>query len=303
MFTEKDRTLRAFFSIDIAGSTAYKNNNVDYTNYNKHWTRFYETFFNDFPSDIAGELYSNTGPEQVKAKEFKVWKLLGDEILYYYDVKNREALLQVTKSFFTAFRKYDKSIKEKYDLRAKATAWTAGFPIRNTRIKPSAGGNRGTIDFIGPDVDLGFRLTGTTRAGRMAVSMDLADLLASQAPKENFDFYHVGWAELKGVFQGNPYPVIWVSIDAPDRSVPWEDFKCEYSEAFIHKKAISAKELQNLFVEIRKALPNLNLFEPYIDKDEMPEPHVELWKKWREDAKKNEEVEFGGADFGPIEDE
>lgn len=98
-------------------------------------------------------------------------------------------------------------MRRKHGLQIKGTGFTAGFPIENKElVLPDS-----AIDFIGPDIDIGFRIAKASRPGRMAVSMDLSDILAQSEDLEPFAFHWVGWDVFKGVFSDRPYPIIWIT--------------------------------------------------------------------------------------------
>lgn len=49
MSAKREQSLKAFFSIDIVGSTEYKSKRVHINKYEEHWLRFFEGFFVEFP--------------------------------------------------------------------------------------------------------------------------------------------------------------------------------------------------------------------------------------------------------------
>ena len=67
-------------------------------------------------------------------------------------------------------------------------------------------------DYLGPDVDLGFRLAHHAGRGQFIVSLNLAEALAALPEHRNIRFHDVGQAVLKGVFHGRPYPLIMITF-------------------------------------------------------------------------------------------
>ncbi|MBF0374896.1 MAG: hypothetical protein HQL39_15940 [Alphaproteobacteria bacterium] len=294
MVPARKRELNAFYSIDISGSTAYKDRNANFSSFDKHWVRFYESFFQDFPSAFLAAVDRVAEGSGRKIKSPQLWKLLGDEILFYFEVMDFADVVSVTKAFYEALTTYDREIRGKQGLRAKGTAWLAGFPIRNSNINVE-----NTVDFIGPDMDIGFRLSSASRAGRLCVSMDLADILASAMPEDNLDLHHVGWAKLKGVFDGHPYPVFWVTTGQVGKSVPWEEHECEFTARLLQPASeIAPRDAIKLVKSIRDELPRLRLFRPYLEQTGMPDFHRGIWTEWLEQQKRNSDYETGGADLG-----
>jgi len=83
-------------------------------------------------------------------------------------------------------------------------------------------------DFIGPSIDTGFRITGFASIRKLAVSVELTYLLgceqvrAQKQPKlyaqknyvlPSFPLKYDGRQQLKGVLNGNGYPVFWIDLD------------------------------------------------------------------------------------------
>jgi hypothetical protein len=284
----------AFFSIDVVGSTEYKAKRHLALDYAAHWARFFESFVADFPIKFRKAIDVRWTEGETQPPEPEVWKLLGDEILFSWPVTSFTTLVQVCFAFYDALVDYDQAINEKFGLRAKGIAWIASFPIRNARI-PIDGLAR-VEDFIGPDIDAGFRLAGHTRAGRLAVSMDLADVLAAQSPLGNFRFCHVGWAILKGVNGNQPYPVIWVRNAArPGLVLPWDGYDCDYTRRFLAEGGAEKHpdELISMIDQIRRSLPELKLIRPYLDAATMPIEHRHILERWQ--ARASEEAAYGRA--------
>jgi hypothetical protein len=202
----------------------------------------------------------------------------------------------VCRGFYDALKEYDGAIRQKENLRAKGSAWLAGFPIRNSEIELSGGTTN--LDFIGPDIDAGFRLSPHTRPGRLLISMDTADVLSTCGRENNFNYHHVGWAVLKGVHEGKPYPLVWVrDEEEPKRFAPWDDHDCSYTRSFLDASSKrDQKQIIDLAKQVRANLPGLKLFRPYWRVEDMPEEHRAIWQKWDEDKSKEEQYEHVGLD-------
>lgn len=306
-YTESDRKLMAFLAVDIAGSTEFKTRNADIMDYERHWARSVEKFFDNVNGKFLGSMRRESAASH-PFKSLDIWKILGDEIIYQWEINRngdgRENLLSLCRQFLLVVKEIDETMYKENGLRLKAVAWVAGFPIRNTEVNIHE-----RRDFIGPDIDLGFRLGAVTRPGRMTVSMDLAQLLAEATPPRNetapLDIHHVGWQRLKGINGGHPYPVYWVEIGAPGRFVPWEGFECGFTKEFMGERS-GERSKDQLRVEIKKIReslpPDLHLCEPYISLDDMPEEHKIVWKKWEEQKEKYDSYETGGEGMGEEEE-
>ena len=69
-------------------------------------------------------------------------------------------------------------------------------------------GDSAYADYLGPDVDLGFRLAHQAGPGQFIVSLNLAEALAALPEHRDIRIHNVDQAVLKGVFHGRPYPLI-----------------------------------------------------------------------------------------------
>jgi hypothetical protein len=294
--SEADRHLRIFFSIDICDSTIIKSKFEE-------WTELYLTFFNDFPILFFSEVLKESKICKSKKKpinnEVRFWKFLGDELIFTAKIQNKWEAFAFTKAFYHTLVSYNESMYDKKSpLQFKGSAWTAGFPIRNRAYIPEIISNSNKAnyeDYIGPDMDIGFRIGKLSRQGRVVVSMDLADILAQVSSKENFNFYHVGWEILKGVFSDKPYPVFWIVEEFKDVKVlPWEDSTCNFTREFLKNFDVSARNLRRKICEIREANKELQLFEPYFEIEFAPLAHKDKWKIQQKNIQKIEE----NADFG-----
>jgi len=300
-FLQRPRGLRLFLSVDVSGSTAYKTRRQNLENFHEHWARFYEAFFEDFPQLFQSSREKAAQEAKRALVEPQFWKCLGDELIYTARVSDGAELYALVSAFYRTAFEYDKEVSKKWGLRLKATGWTAGFPLRNSAIPSRATdgaqsvGGQEFVDFIGPDIDIGFRITRASRPGRMVVSMDLAELLAQNTEPDSFSFYHVGWEVFRGVFNDHPYPIIWICEKERPAILPWEDFTCSFTKNFKEGRAIGAKELRELLKEIRAAHPDLKLFVPYFDEKDMPDFQRQLLIKWKEEAEKQPSLDLGEA--------
>jgi hypothetical protein len=207
------------------------------------------------------------------------WKAVGDELIYQFRVGARKELYWITVAFLAAVRLIDKQRGgAEHGLRIKGSAWVAGFPVRNRIIRLPA---IDTQDFLGPDIDVGFRIGKCTQPGMLAVSVELAELL-SESPSymDPIVGQIVGWETLKGVWNDKRYPVIWV--DFPNRYLnandsirsqkfdPWQQAECPWCKCWElngTKKALH--EDVNALRDIRSRLPRtLGIVDPYIVGDQ-----------------------------------
>lgn len=269
------------------------------------WLESQSNLFQDFNTQFIAFLSKNYNEHLSDSDSEKfLWKSIGDELVYVFEVKNRNEVHNICLSFLAAVYFVDQKLSQANYYRLKASAWTAGFPIRNREIQfpfPKTYVKMGDLDeyteynypqldFIGPDIDIGFRLGKFCWPGMMAVSMDLAQLLAESTVDEKLTVRFVGWENLKGVWNNIPYPIFWVKLDKNQiTSQRLKEYKCYNAsdvslsrnlEKFDQNKATGYidEDTQNI-AEIRKELPDfLGLVKPYFEDEHeaIPSQHQKI---------------------------
>ncbi|MBL8648891.1 MAG: hypothetical protein JNL35_00615 [Sphingopyxis sp.] len=144
----------------------------------------------------------------------RFWKTVGDEILFWKEVDHELQLIPTFSAWLYALDQVRKEFGARDGTRGldvKATIWSAEFPIRNRQTVASNDkdliteseehlvvstqeslkrsiledfyqekiGIDSIVDFIGPGIDVGFRLSSLSSAKKMAVSIDVAYLLST----------------------------------------------------------------------------------------------------------------------------
>ena len=277
---DSEPKLRLFFSADISDSTKYKSNNKSKSGELSDWVKAIKNFVEIFPTKLKG---------------FNFWKFNGDELLFYKDIESPEIAYELVNNFYQSLIEYDTRLYKANGLRLKGTVFSAGFPVRNSSIKISSIKINDSCDFIGPDIDLGFRLTGCSRPGEVVISLDVLDIIY-QSDHREFDYYHLGWEKLKGVYNDCPYPVIYIRAQGKpvinENDEIWEQQLCKFKREIKEEMKMEVKGIENLLSKIRnsKSLKNLELISPYFPNDKMPEEHEKWWKDYKEDIRDDEPV-------------
>ncbi|PKL34921.1 MAG: hypothetical protein CVV45_00660 [Spirochaetae bacterium HGW-Spirochaetae-10] len=198
--------LRIFLSVDIVGSTAYKQQ--DPRPSSQAWVNLFKDFFTDFPLlfttkyKTAFKAISPSGESDPNTPA--VWKGLGDEILFHKKLgKSAEAMITVD-AFIEAIEEYRHAFTGKH-LDLKGSAWIAGFPVNNIRLQIAD-----YEDFIGPSIDIGFRISKFATPSRFVLSCDLATILLDGGTSR--DYLFTGTERLKGVFGDDEYPIIFMRM-------------------------------------------------------------------------------------------
>ncbi|MBL4801536.1 MAG: hypothetical protein JKY45_06550 [Emcibacter sp.] len=213
--------LRLFLSVDIVGSTAFKQSHdtSEFKKIQQDWLEPIQTFYHSFEGKFASELQKITkmDADAIGPSPF-LWKILGDELIYCKEITHLHQVFtciyvwkKVVEDYRETFHKYKKSL----DL--KSTLWIAGFPYLNAEMaffsqveglndEESGEGNtflknlihldkyytketdnvqppsdKIIIDFIGPAMDTGFRLGQFATKHKMIISVDLAYMLSFES--------------------------------------------------------------------------------------------------------------------------
>lgn len=225
-----------FFSFDVVNSTAYKT--VNYFG----WAQVLNRLFKELREEVGNKI---SGSE--------MWRVLGDEAIFIVKIRSEDALREYINKIFrimvstiykiktgTFFDSEDLS-KLQNILSLKAAAWIAIVTdlgdINNKKIEQSDTDNiferykssdgREIFEFLGNDIDTGFRISTQTLDGRMVLSYDLAYLISQRT--ESLSHLHIiTYKKLKGVWKNKLYPIIWYHdskayLDLYRKEIPFED--------------------------------------------------------------------------------
>jgi len=213
--------VRLFLSVDMAGSTQFKARFAE----GESWLETFRNFFTNFPLMLAGQV-GFAFLEEGDTPSVEVWKVMGDEVIFVATPNSAEELVYLLLALLRTMDAYETRFLGDLPLRLKGTAWLADFGGRNIELEiPELSGGDGVrvIDFIGPDLDLGFRVGKFARPACLALSLDVADLVLTATNASETALYLIGAEELKGVMFGRPYPIIWMlEAGTGFNFMPWE---------------------------------------------------------------------------------
>lgn len=223
MAAPPEKCLRLFLSVDLVGSTAFKNQKLsrraqdprslggrkehsrDEPRSVQPWLPLFVHFFKDFPALLS------TPYKGGRIASPRLWKTLGDEIVFSAPLHRREEADMHLRHFRDALRSYREEVRMAGEfLDLKGTAWVAGFPVGNSVVHLPDGHDGEAIDFIGPSMDIGFRLKEFASPSRIALSLELAYVLC--APLSQVEVFFIESRPLKGVNGGRPYPAFWTNV-------------------------------------------------------------------------------------------
>jgi hypothetical protein len=232
--------VRLFLSVDLTGSTAFKSKNGT-TNF--EWLKAFQKFYGEFPARFT-DSYKNicTKIPEISDNESrslpKVWKTIGDEILFVNRVESISHLGAYVRAFSDTLISFGQEIASPYKLNTKGNGWIAAFPSPNCSIHLSRNGTNDPLnggddlpnedfekkvddaphdyDFLGKGIDGGFRISRNSTIDSFTISPALAHLLCiakkhDLTSKFDFKFKFHEPQQLKGVVGGKHYPII--SID------------------------------------------------------------------------------------------
>ncbi len=245
--------LRLFLSADLVGSTAFKSSKVD--RYAPEWAPTFKDFFRDFPPAVNAAYQRVPQGCQACEERLTPWKFSGDEILFWVQLNNHCEVATHLWAFKQAVSTFPEQwARKKVPLRLKATAWLAGFPVTNSEIKI---GN--ALDFIGPAIDLGFRISKFSSVRRFTLSADLALMLLDAVDKceidrKHFHVYLHGREFLKGVIGNEPYPITWLDMNDGDLDLEEQllgvhrDFRPDHLKDFLRSFIDATPLLRRPFI-------------------------------------------------------
>jgi hypothetical protein len=233
------------FSIDLVNSTSFKAAHAN------TWTSTFVSFYEIVEKHMEKEFLTSV----------RQWKRSGDEVLFYMEAKSLDNVLEAPSRFFKAMKTaqlafYDIDAKAKHFLYFKGAIWIAvanSFPTTDEKSKhprniymqmgantpenppvldtqitnapnqtePGTPKTPPVLDFIGMDIDEGFRMAEHTSQGKVVVDPKIAFLLNKHINNWK-ELTHgsidqnvkiINFVELKGIWKGRRYPIIWYAED------------------------------------------------------------------------------------------
>jgi hypothetical protein len=241
-----------FVSFDISGNTAYKQTNP--STQDGGWYQDVSKIFDDLIAKLAAA-----------EANFQFWKFLGDELILKISVQTLPDVSSALESIDAILREISLKIwhQTKQRLDMKATVWLAAiddllnkvFTIDIATLDKQGkqeSEQENIQDYVGASIDEGFRIAhAIARSKRVAISFDIAYLFAKENLHDEFSrAYHVGFAELKGIWNQKPYPAIWYStaFQQDNEETPYyhtnsaaeSNHHCSFTERFSTLPALDA---------------------------------------------------------------
>ncbi|MCJ2023132.1 hypothetical protein [Methylobacterium sp. J-067] len=324
-------------SVDLVGSTAFKAKHRDRREGNEPypvWLNRTRSFYRQFPQILSerygGYLGAFEGHASFADRSPKVWKTIGDEIIFCIRITCLEHLACCLLAFTKALSAYGELINDQEpELDVKGSAWVASFPAPNATVasasrlslEPSSSivGDQlgeddekradvtpGDYDFLGKQIDTGFRISKFAQRHELALSIDLVWLLTllKHLNLIDFQFTYRGKEVLKGVIAGVPYPVITVQtersvarreLDALERAVAGISFA----------EHIGLRNYTHMFMMQNDIeIPIIALHRETYSRDELPQCYKDLEAAWdigeKEDAERQKSNQEAGQFIDPL---
>lgn len=253
---EKDVKVKAliFFSVDIVDSAAYKSRFIN------EWSRVFMKFFRIFPAILNERCKGFQIPRHedfpIDLPHPKIWKLVGDEILFFIDIcesfnqlrdkYNKKLKLdyyELVVYYTILFRRLiidlNKERKKKKDkekdreqikhcpaFKIKGAAWFANvvegpnYDHRYGNIKirlDHTKADEKKPDFIGRQIDIGFRIAKYSTLNRFVISVEFAIILLRDnyltIEDEGIKLYYEGRKPIKGILEHLGYPIVYIDME------------------------------------------------------------------------------------------
>jgi|GEM_PF-3278443 len=158
----------------------------------------------------------------------KLWKYVGDEVLFYLRLASEKQATSCVAAAYEAIEVTRKRMEEAGDreVSVKGTCWSAVVDYvprdrlcdenaertaPNIVFATDVEGTGSSVDFLGPDIDAGFRTTVAAMRGVLVVGADLSWFMTKiGAPMDVLgNLRTVELRELKGVWSGQHYPIVY----------------------------------------------------------------------------------------------
>lgn len=218
---EEEKKLYLLFSADVINSTAMKSKLASGSN---GWLPIFNRFYKAFPKLIMS-----------KSPLFKIWKYVGDELLFYIEVSElnqipshvayfKEALLYWNNIPLQKTQDDDgNEINTENHPFLKGCIWLAQTPKIDKALwmkyDPNNSNGKTLLDFVGPSIDCGFRIAKFSSQNHLILSVEvLSECVKDQ--RFNDSLYYLNSEFLKGVFNEEiEYPIFFLIIDKQSETI------------------------------------------------------------------------------------
>lgn len=272
---DENQALYLFISYDLIDSTKLK----ERSGWSLIIRKFYDLIYSEF-----SKVY----------KDIKVWKYLGDEILLFLEITNyndlnnspqiSNTILNNVLNMLNDYEKEKEMKREEFsniknipnEISIKCTLWCAGvthspYPdietllkkdthLENVGIELPGSNPKQVLDFLGKNIDIGFRIAKYSLRNKVSICAYMAYLLLmlktkSHNKKSTSDMRIIGYEKLKGVWDDQYFPIVlyypdWGEIE--DSFKYHEHITNPFISKILRKRIESIKKLESVFKEANK---------------------------------------------------
>jgi len=256
-----------FYSFDLVNSTIFK------TSHAEEWPSVFKYFYDLIEKELES---AHSG--------VRVWKYIGDEVLFYKRITRLEELHSAPSKVWNVIKTVTNNLYKEHErtrmvLFIKSTMWIAnvryggdlysksekieGNDASNIIFPVSVeeGSQVGVYDFLGPDIDLGFRLSKFTGKSKVLLSAELAYLLYRQRGEVENDsnpnyrvednLRIVSYEKLKGIMNERRYPIVWYHETWNERSFDYDEhFESDIVQKLLNGKFHPIDKIDKIFVDL-----------------------------------------------------
>lgn len=233
-------------SADIVGSTALKQSPRRGPEVSSEWFGVIQGFY----LEIQREFLKHWSDAREKLSDDflgdapELWKVIGDEAVFVKNITDHRQVYYSLCCWRAAVQDVRRFIRRSGRLDLKCTSWIAGFQVMNKevvvdrsdkylssdtgdfhrdagrRLNDIYSGQENekiSVDYVGPAIDIGFRLSSHSTPRKFILSVGVAYILALSNPPDptlmaELEYGYEGAVALKGVFGGTPYPLFWIDM-------------------------------------------------------------------------------------------
>lgn len=224
----QSRKVLLFFSFDIVNSSMFKSQN-------SNWYTTFKRIFDFIAKNIKKEI-----------PNVNFWRLIGDEIVFFVQVNNLIELGAMVDVIYKVLifgkKEIQKETQFTYNfVSLQGAAWIALVNnldqisnIESMNDVPKGSSNVyfeydfkyyfgiSPTEFLGSDIDAGFRMSAFHCERRLSLSFELAYLL-----HEQYDYmlrmHIITFRKLKGIWNDGLYPIIWYYNPSHNSNTNFED--------------------------------------------------------------------------------
>ena len=213
------------------------------------------------------------------------WKFNGDEILYKRSIGSLDFVCRIIERAYSHLQKINTEMTKIIDnISVKATIWLALSETYATHYMNNFSFTfEDEVDFVGKNIDEGFRLTKCSSMNKIAIDPKIAYILLDTynflrhptnrnlnipfyKSKNNCDCFSfektlndivfklhlVGYTKCKGVWNDNPYPVYWYYDNTQNVEIRYDEFLngqhlWQKNICAINGETLALQEYENLY--------------------------------------------------------